>query len=497
MYYYNKIFSFLKLMQTKLPIFLGVLALLLASVSAPLRAQNLNLAYGKSATASSVESSGYPASNATDGNHNTRWSSEFSDAQNIVVDLGNVQTIDRIRLTWETAYGSSFVLQVSSNLMDWTTVQTVTNNTPTNRDDYFLNEYTNLNRNGTAIGRYVRLLASARNTSYGYSIYEFEVFGFSNAAASLANGKAGTASDTEGGFAPSLAFDGDDNTRWSTLTPTNQNLDVDLGQNVSISRIYLNWEKAYGVDFLLQVSPDQTTWTTFATYQNNQAYYNEQAVAASGRFVRMLGLNGGQNQGGFSIRELKLFGAPAPLPVSLTSFSASPRGSGVAVSWTTASEQNNAGFEVQRSADGVQFESIAKVAGAGNSVQVNTYRYLDAAPLRAKGYYRLKQIDFDGRQTYGPVAAVDLTGTATPALTIYPNPTADQTTVQWEAAAAGAGHWQLSSTTGQAVGQGSFAVQPGRNSHAIDLRHLPAGSYVLTVEANGQALRRQLVQKAQ
>ena len=93
--------------------------------------------------------------------------------------------------------------------------------------------------------------------------------------------------------------------------------------------------------------------------------------------------------------------------------------------------------------------------------------------------------------------AVDLTGTATPALTIYPNPTADQTTVQWEAAAAGAGHWQLASTTGQAVGQGSFAVQPGRNLHAIDLRHLPAGSYVLTVEANGQALRRQLVQKAQ
>lgn len=486
-------------MKTNLPSLLAGLALSLLAASAPLRAQNLNLAYGKPTTASSVENSSYPASNATDGDHNTRWSSEFADNQFLVVDLGTVQTIDRVRLTWETAYGRDFVLQVSSDALSWTTVQNVTSNAPADRGGYFLNEYPNLNHNGTSIGRYVRLLGTARQTPYGYSVYEFEVFSFSNAAVSLAAGKAAAASSTEAAYAPGQAFDDNDNTRWSTLGTANEMLSVDLGQNASISRIYLNWEKAYGVDFLLQSSPDQAQWTTFATYANNQAYYNEQAVAASGRYVRMLGLRGGQNNGGFSIWELKVYGTPAPLPVSLASFSASPRGSGVAVSWTTASEQNNAGFEVQRSTDGVQFASIGKVAGAGTSQLAHAYRYLDAAPLRPRSYYRLKQLDLDGRSTYGPVVAVDLAGALAPALalTIYPNPTADQATLQWSAAAAGAGRWQLATTTGQVVHQSSFVVQPGSNSQAIDLRQLPAGSYVLTVEADGQTLHRQLVQKVQ
>jgi hypothetical protein len=487
-------------MKTNLPTSWGWLSLLLLIASLPLRAQNLNLAYGKTVTTSSVQSADYKAENATDGNCNTRWSSEFADSQYLVIDLGTVQTIDRVRLTWEAAYGDSFSLQVSSNPSDdkaWTTVKSVTSNNPVDRGGYFLNEFSNLNHDGTSIGRYVRLVGSARKTVYGYSIFEFEVFGFSNTAVSLAASKTGVASDTQDAYSGSMAFDGDDYTRWSTLNTNNQTLDVDLGQNVTISRIYLNWEKAYGVDFVLQSSPDQNTWTTFANFSNNQAYYNEQAVAASGRYVRMLGMNGGKNNGGFSIWELKIYGSPAPLPVILASFSAKPRGTGVAVNWTTASEQNNAGFEVQRSADGVQFASITKVAGAGTSQQTHAYSYLDAAPLRAKSYYRLKQIDLDGRQTYGPVVAVELAGAVAASLSIYPNPTADQATAQWNAAAAGAGRWQLATTTGQVVHQASFAVQPGNNSQAIDLRQVPAGSYVLTLEADGQTLRRQLVQKVQ
>jgi hypothetical protein len=484
-------------MKTNLPTFWGFSLLALLAASTSLHAQNLNLAYKKPTEASSVESSTYPATNATDGDHNTRWSSQFADGQYLVVDLGSVQTIDRVRLTWEAAYGRSFTLQVSSNAQDWTTVQNVVSNAPADRGGYFLNEYTGLNRNGTSIGRYVRLLGETRNTVYGFSVYEFEVFSFSNTAASLAQGKTSVASDTQAAFEASLAFDGDDNTRWSTLNKTNQTLDVDLGQNVSISRIYLNWEKAYGVDFQLLVSTDQVNWIPFASYSNNQAYYNEMAVAASGRYVRMLGINGGQNDGGFSIWELKIYGTPAPLPVSLTSFSASPRSTGVAVNWATASEQNNAGFEVQRSTNGVQFASIGKVAGAGTSQQTNTYSYLDTAPLRTKSYYRLKQIDLDGRFTYSPVVAVDLAGGAAPTLSIYPNPIADQATAQWNAAAAGVGQWRLTTTTGQVVQKRSFTVQPGSNAQALDLRGVPAGSYVLTLEADGQTLRRQLVQKVQ
>lgn len=497
MHNFNKIYSSFQFMKTRLLSFWGCLCLLAMAASAPLRAQNLNLAAGRPATASSTENATYPASNATDQDYHTRWSSEFTDNQFLVVDLGSVQTVDRIRLTWEYANGRNFLLQVSNDALTWTTVRTVTGNAPPARDGYYLNEYSDLNANGKSVGRYVRLLATARNTPYGYSIYEFEVFSFSKSTASLASGMAGSASDTEQGHDPSLAFDGNDNTRWSTLNGTNQSLTVDLGQNSTISRVYLNWELAYGVNFILQSSNDGATWTTFATYNNNQALYNEMAVAASGRYVRLYGINGGQNGGGFSLWEFQLFGTAAPLPVTLTSFAAAARGAGVAINWTTASEQNNAGFEVQRGTDGIGFGSIAKVAGAGNSQIAKAYLYLDAAPLPGTSYYRLKQIDRDGRQTYGPVVAVQLAGAPEAGLTIYPNPTPDHATVQWEAAAAGAGQWRLSTTTGQVVRQQAFAVQPGLNAQHLDLSTLPAGTYVLQVEAGGQVLRRQLVQKVQ
>jgi hypothetical protein len=485
-------------MKTSLRYFFGWLLLHMLAANAPLRAQNLNLAQNKYTFASSQESGNFPINAATDGDSRTRWSSEFNDGQYLGVDLGTVQSIDRVRITWEAASGRDFLLQVSSDGLSWTTVKTVTANNPTDRGGYYLNEYTDLNANGTSIGRYVRFYGSARNTSFGYSIYEFEVFGFTNSAVSLAQNKVSTASDTQQGFSPDMAFDGDDNTRWSTLNGTNQNLDVDFGQNVTISRIYLNWELAYGVNFLLQASNDKVRWTTFATFIGNRALYNEMAVAASGRYVRLLGQDGGQNGGGFSAWEFRIYGTPAPLPVTLASFGAAARGTGVAVNWTTASEQNSASFEVQRGTDGVQFKSIGTVAAAGNSQTTKVYQYFDAAPVRPTSYYRLKQIDLDGRETYGPVAVVRLAGaTPTQPLTLYPNPVADQATLQWDAPTAGPGRWTLLTTTGQVVRQGAFESQQGANSQFIDLRSCAAGSYILSVEAAGQPIQRQLVQKVQ
>ena len=85
-----------------------------------------NLALNKPATASSVESAAYPASAAVDGPPTTRWSSAFSDPQWIQVDLGQSYSIDRVRLTWEAAYGSAYQIQTSPNGTTWTTVRSVT-----------------------------------------------------------------------------------------------------------------------------------------------------------------------------------------------------------------------------------------------------------------------------------------------------------------------------------------------------------------------------------
>ena len=498
-------------MKAYLPSCLGWLLLCLLAANAPVYAQNdVNLALSKPgvsgntsiASASSAQNSDFTARNMNDGDHATRWASQSSDNQSVVVNLGSMQTIDRIRITWEQAYAIDFELQIAKDaaFSTYTTAKVVTNNQPLNYNGQFLNEYGNLG--GT--GQYIRLVATKRRSIggqfYGYSIYEFEVFGFTNSPTkNLALGQAATASTSENNaLLPANAFDGNSETRWSSRYDKYESLVVDLGAKYSVSGAYVNWENFYARDFELQTAGDEAEvaadkWTTFASYSNNQAYINEVAVTAYGRFFRVLAKEG---FGHFSIREFALF-AGNPLPVTLASFDAAARGTGVALNWTTANEQNSASFEVQRGTDGLQFKSIGQVAAAGNSYSLKAYQYFDAAPA-ALSYYRLKQVDLDGRTTYGPVAVVRLAGAApVQPLTIYPNPVADQATLQWEAPLAGPSRWRLTSTTGQVVRQGVFEAHQGANSQFIDLRACAAGSYVLSVEVPGQPLQRKLVQKVQ
>jgi hypothetical protein len=108
------------------------------------------------------------------------------------------------------------------------------------------------------------------------------------------------------------------------------------------------------------------------------------------------------------------------LPVELIRFTAEKNGGNISLNWATSSEINNAGFEVQRSADGVEFSAIGYVKGNGTTQNLNSYSFIDETPLNGVNYYRLKQIDFNGTFEYSPVVAEQ----HTPALIIsaYPNP---------------------------------------------------------------------------
>jgi hypothetical protein len=98
--------------------------------------------------------------------------------------------------------------------------------------------------------------------------------------------------------------------------------------------------------------------------------------------------------------------AASPLPVTLTSFGAQNASTGAQLSWTTASEQNSARFEVQRSLDGASFATVGSVAAAGTSLGARGYQYLDAAAPAGTSYYRLRQVDVDGTSAYSPVVAL-------------------------------------------------------------------------------------------
>ncbi|HSZ71929.1 MAG TPA: glycosyl hydrolase family 18 protein, partial [Cytophagaceae bacterium] len=129
-----------------------------------------NLAKGKSVTVSSTEVNttvSTSASNATDGNYATRWSSAFADPQWITVDLGANYSVNRVKLSWEAAYATTYQIQISSDNSNWSTLKSVTGNATTTNDQTGLS--------GT--GRYVRIYGTSRATVYGYSLYEIEVYG--------------------------------------------------------------------------------------------------------------------------------------------------------------------------------------------------------------------------------------------------------------------------------------------------------------------------------
>ncbi|WP_344926030.1 discoidin domain-containing protein [Streptosporangium carneum] len=127
------------------------------------------LSQGRPAASSSKESSSYSSGKAVDGDlTSTRWASqEGSDPQWIRVDLGAVSSISRVKLFWESAYGKAYKIQVSDDAAAWTTVYS------TSDGDGGQDDLTGL----SGSGRYVRLYGTARGTEYGYSLYEFQVFG--------------------------------------------------------------------------------------------------------------------------------------------------------------------------------------------------------------------------------------------------------------------------------------------------------------------------------
>ncbi|MCK9210481.1 MAG: T9SS type A sorting domain-containing protein [Ignavibacteriaceae bacterium] len=123
------------------------------------------------------------------------------------------------------------------------------------------------------------------------------------------------------------------------------------------------------------------------------------------------------------------------VPVELTSFSANTTQSGIELKWSTATETNNKGFEVQKSSDSKAFITIGFVNGKGTTTSIQQYNYVDASTTSGKYYYRLCQVDFDGSYKYSDVVEAQGTTPSTFALSQnYPNPFNPTTTMQFSLA---------------------------------------------------------------
>ena len=246
---------------------------------------SVNLALNKTVYVSTTEAGS--REQAVDGNPATRWGSHFNNDEWIYVDLGQPTAIERVVLTWETAYGSGYKIQVSNDgtANSWTDILVVTNG------DGGVDDLT-----VTGTGRYVRMQGVTRGTGYGYSLWEFAIYAPA-APVDLANGKTAHASSLEADHLPaSLAVDGDATTRWSSAFSDAQWIYVDLGTSRSLSKVVLNWETACASAYTMEgsnvdpaINPaDESIWTSIApAITNGASGVREITVSGTYQYVRV------------------------------------------------------------------------------------------------------------------------------------------------------------------------------------------------------------------
>jgi len=176
----------------------------------------------------------------------------------------------------------------------------------------------------------------------------------------------------------------------------------------------------------------------------------------------------------------------AIVPVELTSFTAVADYGIVNLSWTTATETNNQGFEVQRSAGG-EFETIAFVNGHGTTTQTQVYAYMDRSVNVGSYSYRLKQVDFDGTFEYSGVVEVDVPAPAVFALDQnYPNPFNPSTMISFRLAVDSKVSMTVFNVLGQEVANILQAnMVAGSHQVNFDASSLNSGVYMYRIEASG------------
>jgi Secretion system C-terminal sorting domain len=203
------------------------------------------------------------------------------------------------------------------------------------------------------------------------------------------------------------------------------------------------------------------------------ANFNNPSAAGSNE-VSTIAITGDAFLAGYSI---------ASLPIELLSFKGQPTENGNLLTWATANEVQNMGFDVERSKDGVRFDKIGFVAGNGTSSQVQNYLFEDSSPWENSEkvvYYRLKQLDFDGNFDYSNIISIRINGKKL--VGIYPNPSTGIFTltglknVEDET-------FMIMNSVGQAL---PVVIQ---NNGEFDLSLFPPGIYYLRISSSGQVTR--------
>jgi Secretion system C-terminal sorting domain len=233
------------------------------------------------------------------------------------------------------------------------------------------------------------------------------------------------------------------------------------------------------------------------------------------RFIGIRGLVGGQTRYGWMRLTKNSFGnytivdwayettgasittgvTLGTLPVEMVSFSVKEMNKSAVLSWATESEQNNAGFDIEKSEDGISFRTIGWVPGKGNSASRQEYLYDDKNIRSGKTfYYRLRQVDIDGRFKYSSIDQLTIANDGSMAGDFYPNPTSNgKVVLDFSAIENGSLQVEVFDASGKQHKQLKVAVTKGNNSLNFNFSGLAAGTYYVKMEGTSGRIYRTLV----
>ncbi len=184
------------------------------------------------------------------------------------------------------------------------------------------------------------------------------------------------------------------------------------------------------------------------------------------------------------------------LPVELLDFTAERKESYVHLKWTTVSEINNDYFEVQRLNENKQFEKIGEVNGAGNSNQALNYSFIDYEPIAGYNYYRLRQVDFDGKFEYSDLRSVYFSSQRNLKNGIFPNPSNGQILwIEFEGEYTDPLNWTIFDAQGRLIIAGNLNAVNGvyeKRNLLKDIR-LESGIYFVSIQQGDQTTTKKLI----
>lgn len=181
------------------------------------------------------------------------------------------------------------------------------------------------------------------------------------------------------------------------------------------------------------------------------------------------------------------------LPVSLTSFTARKSNNQIQLAWSTASESNNSHFEIERSVNGTDFVKIGERKGAGNSSSVLNYSFIDNNPASGTNYYRLKQVDFDGKFEYSDIQAASLASTEELALKYLGGQDAHQVKFEINTQKNTNGSLIIYDLSGRRVAKQDLLLKEGSNLVPLSMLNLNSGVYFAACQVDGKVVTQKFV----